>query len=925
METPKIDRRMPRLALTALLCAGLLTGGQAYAASADEYLQQAKQYQRDGDLRASIIQLKNLLQADPDHAEARLLLGENYLAQAKYLAAELELRRALAQGGPLARIATPLARVLLAQGKNEALIAAIPADRMPPHAEAWGLRGHALLAQKMLHEATAAYDRALALDSNAAEANLGKAHLAVQAGDLAQSRHLLERVVGQHPKFAQAWSLLGDIERHDKRAEVAETAYTHAIDNRPLHRQDLLNRALVRIFLGRYAAAAEDIKQLQTLEPENAGVNYALAVLAFQRQDYREAEQALQRSLTAAPNNMPAIYYYGLTSYLLNKPETAEIYLTRFLKSNPGEPESSVLLGDIYLSKGDAEAAEKVVKRALLQTQSEPKLLNLMADIMLARGAPAESNSYLRQLTELNPEEVRGYMKLGLGLALAGDARQSHQVLDGIETQSPEQQLRIEILGVINDLQAQELDNAITSAERLLEKAPMNTVLWQLKAVAHLGKGDETGASEAYGQALEAVPGDPSVSHNLARLALRAGAPEKARLLYEAVLKQQPGHGRTLLALAQLETASGDLGKAQEWLELAAKTHPDALEPKLALANFSLRTGQPSRALALLSGLDNTPAVLALVGESRLLMGDNGSARSAFEKLIQAEPGSAQAHYLIAKAEGALGRTKQVQDALSKALELDPQHVLARIALTRHLLLTKQSTEAEKQLAQLSQAYPHNPEVLTLKGWLARSKERPQEAIEAFQEALAAAPSSRFALNLAGAQKQAGRPQDAIETLRNWLAIAAQDVQVLFTLASLYVQQEREAEAIAAFANVVELAPDHLWALNNLAWLLKAKEPTRALAYAQQALERAPEWPAILDTLGMILIEQGRAEEAVRHLSRASKKAPEDRVIRFHLAQGVALDGEPDKALALLKTLLADDQPFAYRQEAESLMRSLGG
>src|SRR5258708_29306235 len=44
-----------------------------------ERLQRARSFRDEGKLQASVIELKNVLQKNPDNAQARLLLGEVYL------------------------------------------------------------------------------------------------------------------------------------------------------------------------------------------------------------------------------------------------------------------------------------------------------------------------------------------------------------------------------------------------------------------------------------------------------------------------------------------------------------------------------------------------------------------------------------------------------------------------------------------------------------------------------------------------------------------------------------------------------------------------------------------------------------------------------------------------------------------------------
>ena len=79
--------------------------------SAEESIERAEAYHQQGDISASIIELKNALQKAPQNAYARLLLGESYLAIRDFAGAEKELLRAKKFGMGKERLVGPLGRV----------------------------------------------------------------------------------------------------------------------------------------------------------------------------------------------------------------------------------------------------------------------------------------------------------------------------------------------------------------------------------------------------------------------------------------------------------------------------------------------------------------------------------------------------------------------------------------------------------------------------------------------------------------------------------------------------------------------------------------------------------------------------------------------------------------------------------------------
>ncbi|MEJ2670182.1 MAG: hypothetical protein P8077_08050 [Gammaproteobacteria bacterium] len=76
--------------------------------------------------------------------------------------------------------------------------------------------------------------------------------------------------------------------------------------------------------------------------------------------------------------------------------------------------------------------------------------------------------------------------------------------------------------------------------------------------------------------------------------------------------------------------------------------------------------------------------------------------------------------------------------------------------------------------------------------------------------------------------------------------------------------------------------------LNNLAWAYHKMKDKRAVAVARKAVEIAGDSAPILDTLGVILLAEGKDQEALQLLIKANELAPEAEDIKTHLEQARA-------------------------------------
>lgn len=243
--------------------------------------------------------------------------------------------------------------------------------------------------------------------------------------------------------------------------------------------------------------------------------------------------------------------------------------------------------------------------------------------------------------------------------------------------------------------------------------------------------------------------------------------------------------------------------------------------------------------------------------------------------------------------------------------------------MVRLLAQEKKLPEAEKHLVSLKKELPESPEVMELEGWFAMQQRKPKNAAAAFASALEKAPSSRAVVSLAQAQWAAGDRDKAMTTLAEWTNRYPKDGYVRYMKAGLLGSIGRTEDARKELQMILETQPDNVFALNDLAWMLRKENPTLALEYAEKAVSRAPKSAAFLDTLAMILLETNQPDRALNLMQQAYTYARKNPEIRYHLALAYAKSGRTEDARKVLTELLGDEADFKGRAEAEQFLKSL--
>jgi Flp pilus assembly protein TadD len=197
------------------------------------------------------------------------------------------------------------------------------------------------------------------------------------------------------------------------------------------------------------------------------------------------------------------------------------------------------------------------------------------------------------------------------------------------------------------------------------------------------------------------------------------------------------------------------------------------------------------------------------------------------------------------------------------------------------------------------------------------------DAVTAYQEEMKDAPFSALALATATALSDAGRNDEAVALLRDWVA-RQPDAAVSDTLAAIDIVAHRTDQAEQNLLAVLAERPNDAVALNNLAWIYQGRHDPKAHALAQRAYMLQPT-AQTADTLGWIVLQEGNATVGLTLLRRAAASIPNDPSVLYHLAMALKANGQHDGAARLVTALLANPAKFAERDDVVKLQTELGG
>ncbi len=891
-----------------------------YAASSDDYLEEAKGFLRNGDARSAVIQLKNALQEDPANLEARLILGRIYLRLEDGASAEKELRRAARLKASPERWQADLGRALLLQRKYDAVIEEIKPDPTQPgeaQAMVYALQGQAWLGKRDLEQARKAFQKALEIHPGQVEARLGNIRVDLASGDRAKGEEQLNAFLKDHPDHIAALLLRAELARQQKRLDAALADFDHVLERKPNDLRALLGRASVHLARRDFEGLEADLKQLDEIAPGAPIVEYLKGTSAFQQQRFDQAEEHLQKVLSTLPNHTQSQLMLGAILYSRGELTLADEYLTQAYGRLKNHLPTVKLLAATRIKMNQPKRAIQVLEPAVDRNGEDAQLLAMLGNAYLRVGRFQEGSDLLARAVELAPELASLRTQLAFGLLAQGDTSKAIGELESA-VKLDQDLIQADVLLVLSHLRNGETEAALKASKALEQRMPKNPVAHNLTGLAYLSAGDMEKARAAFEKALEVDPGFTTARINLARIAIKQGDMAGAERQFRAALERSPGDMNALIGMAGLAERSGDLKAMYDWLQKAREANPKVPRPGLLLVQAYRKAGENLKALQvaneLASAFPNRPAVLRALGLAQVEAGENNSAVRSLRQLAEFQPNPAN-YTLLAKAQRRTKDESGAAQSLDQALKLDPGFLPA---LTERgaMALAQRDFDAALEIAkEIGAKYPDSAVADELAGSALLGQNRVEEAIAALERAFGKRPNARLVVRLARLEASRGQPEKAVGRLESWLADHPEDVSTRMVYAVMLHGMGRNEAARRAYEQVLEKMPNNTTALNNLAWIYQEKGDRRAVELARRAYDQASDRPEIVDTYGWTLVQLGDVAKGLSLLQEAHAKAPENPEIAYHTGQALLKAGRTEEGRKLLQRLVRDhgDSPFAAK------------
>ena len=845
-----------------------------------------------GNFQGAVVLFRAALEKDPNDFQVRTELADAYMQLGRYAQAEQELQKVKMQAPSYAELPLKMGELHVRMRQY-----AKAAKAMGPYLKAHpqSSRGYEILGQAEIGEADLQHGEddlrtALKLDEKNRSARLVLAQLLINNGQREEGRQLLLEATAIAPHWKEPYSLLGRLALIQDKPDEALGFYQKVLADDPSDLNALYHEGVAYLAKGDSAQALALADKIVKKNPQSSK-GWQLRGLAHYRQ--KQGAQAIVDFQEALKHqdDLASYYFLGLAYSSTSQYELALNQFQKVLDYRPKSLLPRIMVATTLLRQ---QRYSDAVQQALIAIQNDPKSAlahNILGSAYMAQGHYEDAMKEFDLAIDLDPKLVDAHLKKGLYRMSQGKFDKAEEEIGQAVAIAPEL-LDTRLILANYYMRQKNYQAAAAALQEGLRGKPSDAILYDSLARIAFAR-NESGDGVSYlRKAQKANPAYFSPYFHLASYFLTQNAPERALEEYQGVLNHDPKNVKALLSRGLVFELTGQETKAVDCYQQAWAT--GKIPGILGLLDYYYRKGNEQKILALLDEALRTHQdnieLLGLKGRALVAAKRYDEAIPVFKHLEELAPGGGYPGLIDVYL-----RQGDVAGAFSVA-----QRVIRK---------------------DPSSAYGYQ-----LLGALYRGEGKPDQAFKAYEQGLAIRPGNRdLLMGMARLNEQQDQQDKALQLYLEVEKQSPDYYPAIFAAGSIYDRLGDKQKALKKYQRALALANNYVPALNNLAYLYAEhfKNKEEALNLAMMAYRSDPSNLAVLDTLGYVLLKNGRIEPATKILGKVAELLPGNPSVLFHLALAYQAGGKTQNAIVMLKKALALGT-FPEAEQATRLLAKLG-
>jgi tetratricopeptide (TPR) repeat protein len=359
-------------------------------------------------------------------------------------------------------------------------------------------------------------------------------------GQLEPARLQLEDAIKARPDFVAARELLARVYLAKPDAAKALQTSDELLQLDKTNLTGHLTRSAALLALGTMDKARQELDLISRLFPQNPDARYQVGLLAWQDKDFKKAEQVFGALYKDNPKDTRGLF--GITETLAsqNRLDDAIKVLQKAAAAEPDRVDLKLGVANFYVRAQRYDEAIAIYTAALEKQPNNADLLFRLGETYRRKGDINLAAETFRKSSQAAPNSTLPLLSLGMILETIGPADQAKAVYEQILKLDPNHAVALNNLAYRKAEEGQDLDSALTMAQRAHQIAPNATAMADTLGWIYIKRNMSSDAERIFKDLVIKEPTNAMFHYHYGMALMQKGDKTSARHELETALRNKP-------------------------------------------------------------------------------------------------------------------------------------------------------------------------------------------------------------------------------------------------------------------------------------------------------------------------------------------------------------------------------------------------